>query len=209
MNSTLWLSFLGTVLIICITPGPSVLLATANSMNHGSRKAIGTILGDLSANTLQITLSALGLATIVTSSGEVFSFIKWIGVGYLIYMGVMKLIAKPKVGDFQKEKDDKSFFKLYSEGFLMSASNPKAIVFFAALFPLFIDPNLPFTPQVVILGLTFLAIDGTCLSIYVHFASRLKTFLENKQKIHLQNKIVGTLLILGGIMLSFVKRTGH
>ena len=209
MNSTLWLSFLGTVLIICITPGPSVLLATANSMNHGSRKAIGTILGDLSANTLQITLSALGLATIVTSSGEVFRFIKWIGVGYLIYMGVMKLIAKPKVGDFQKEKDDKSFFKLYSEGFLMSASNPKAIVFFAALFPLFIDPNLPFTPQVVILGLTFLAIDGTCLSIYVHFASRLKTFLENKQKIHLQNKIVGTLLILGGIMLSFVKRTGH
>ncbi len=209
MNSTLWLSFLGTVLIICVTPGPSVLLATANSMNHGSRKAIGTILGDLSANTLQITLSALGLATIVTSSGEVFSFIKWIGVGYLIYMGVMKLIAKPKVGDFQKEKDDKSFFKLYSEGFLMSASNPKAIVFFAALFPLFIDPNLPFTPQVVILGLTFLAIDGTCLSIYVHFASRLKTFLENKQKIHLQNKIVGTLLILGGIMLSFVKRTGH
>ena len=209
MNSTLWLSFLGTVLIICVTPGPSVLLATANSMNHGSRKAIGTILGDLSANTLQITLSALGLATIVTSSGEVFRFIKWIGVGYLIYMGVMKLIAKPKVGDFQKEKDDKSFFKLYSEGFLMSASNPKAIVFFAALFPLFIDPNLPFTPQVVILGLTFLAIDGTCLSIYVHFASRLKTFLENKQKIHLQNKIVGTLLILGGIMLSFVKRTGH
>ena len=209
MNSTLWLSFLGTVLIICVTPGPSVLLATANSMNHGSRKAIGTILGDLSANTLQITLSALGLATIVTSSGEVFRFIKWIGVGYLIYMGVMKLIAKPKVGDFQKEKDDKSFFKLYSEGFLMSASNPKAIVFFAALFPLFIDPSLPFTPQVVILGLTFLAIDGTCLSIYVHFASRLKTFLENKQKIHLQNKIVGTLLILGGIMLSFVKRTGH
>jgi threonine/homoserine/homoserine lactone efflux protein len=209
MNPTLWLSFLGTVLIICVTPGPSVLLATANSMNHGSKKAIGTILGDLSANTLQITLSSLGLATIVISSGEVFSFIKWIGVAYLIYMGVMKLISKTKVGDFAKENNEKTFFKLYSEGFLMSASNPKAIVFFAALFPLFIDPSLPFTQQVVILGLTFLVIDGTCLSIYVHFASRLKTFLENKQKMHLQNKIIGTLLILGGIMLSLVKRTGH
>ena len=53
MNSTLYLSFIGTVFIICITPGPSVLLATANSMNHGSKKAIGTILGDLSANTIQ------------------------------------------------------------------------------------------------------------------------------------------------------------
>lgn len=209
MNSTLWISFIGTVLLIGITPGPSVLLATANSMNYGTKKAIGTILGDLSANTLQIVLSAFGLATIVISSGEIFGLIKWLGVGYLIYMGVTKIIAKPKIGNFEKKNNEKRFLKLYSEGFFMSASNPKAIVFFAALFPLFIDQNLSFIPQVFILGLTYLVIDGVCLLIYVQFASKLKNSLENKQKIHLQNKIIGALLIFSGIMLSFVKRTNN
>lgn len=209
MDLTTWISFVGTVLIIGITPGPSVLLATANSMNHGIKKTTGTILGDLSANTLQIILSSLGLATIVVSSGEIFNLIKWVGVGYLIYMGVVQLISNPKVGQFNKKEKEKSFLKLYSEGFLMSAANPKAIVFFAALFPLFIDSNLVFIPQVVILGITFLAIDGICLLFYVNFASKLKNYLENQKKVHLQNRIIGTLLILSGIALSTVKRTSN
>ncbi len=209
MNITLWISFIGTVLIIGITPGPSVLLATANSMSHGAKKTLGTILGDLSANALQIILSSLGLATIVVSSGEIFSFIKWIGVVYLIYMGIMKVISKPKIGQFNKKNKEKSFFKLYSEGFLMSASNPKAIVFFAALFPLFIDQNLAFIPQVILLGITYLAIDGICLFIYVNFASKLKKYLENKEKVHLQNRIIGILLIFSGLLLSMVRRTNN
>lgn len=60
MNLTLWISFVGTVLVIGITPGPSVLLATANSMNYGTKRTIGTILGDLSANALQIIYPLLG-----------------------------------------------------------------------------------------------------------------------------------------------------
>lgn len=209
MNMTLWISFVGTVLIIGATPGPSVLLASANSMSHGTKKTIGTILGDLSANSIQIVLSALGLASIVISSGAVFGLIKWVGVGYLIYMGVMKIISAPKIGEFKKKEQDKSFLKLHSEGFFMSASNPKAIVFFAALFPLFIDQNLAFVPQVTVLGITYLAIDGICLLVYVKFASRLKKYLEDQEKIHLQNRIVGTLLIFSGLMLSMVKRTNN
>lgn len=209
MNFNLWLSFVGTVLIIGITPGPSVLLASANSMNHGARKTIGTILGDLSANTIQIILSSIGLASIVIASGEVFGLIKWLGVAYLIYMGIMKIFSAPKAGKFKKVVQEKGFFKLYSEGFLMSAANPKAIVFFAALFPLFIEPNLAFAPQVVILGSTYLAIDGICLLVYVNFASRLKTYLEDKEKIHLQNRIIGALLIFSGLMLSTIKRTNN
>ena len=207
MNTTLWISFIGTVLVIGVTPGPSVLLASANSMSYGSKKTIGTILGDLSANAIQIVLSSLGLASIVISSGELFSLIKWIGVGYLIYMGITKIISAPKAGAFKSKRREKSFFKLYSEGFLMSASNPKAIVFFAALFPLFIDQSLAFVPQVVILGITYLAIDGICLLIYTRFASRLKKYLEDKGKIHTQNRIIGALLIFSGLMLSMIRRT--
>lgn len=163
----------------------------------------------VASNTLQIILSSLGLASIIISSGTIFNMIKWAGVGYLIYMGIMKLISNPKVGQFNKKDREKSFLKLYSEGFFMSASNPKPIVFFAALFPLFIDPNSVFVHQVVILGITYLAIDGICLLFYVNFASKLKSYLENQKKVHLQNRIIGALLILSGLMLSTVKRTNN
>ena len=102
MDVTLWISFVGTVLIIGITPGPSVLLATANSMNYGAKNTLGTVFGDLSANTLQIILSSLGLASIIIASGEIFNLIKWIGVAYLVYMGVTKMISKPISGKFTK-----------------------------------------------------------------------------------------------------------
>ncbi len=209
MNLTLWISFVGTVLIIGITPGPSVLLATANSMNYGVKNTVGTILGDLSANAIQIILSSLGLASIIVSSGEIFSLIKWVGVTYLIYMGITKIVSQPKTGEFTNQKKDKNFLKLYSEGFFMSASNPKAIVFFAALFPLFIDQTLAFIPQILILGATYLIIDGVCLLLYVKFASKLKKYLQNKEKVHLQNKIIGTLLIFSGLMLSAVKKANN
>jgi len=206
MDLTLWLSFVGTVLILVVTPGPSVLLATANSMKYGAKKTTGTILGDLSANLLQIILASAGLASIIISSAELFQLIKWFGVAYLIYIGFRKVISKPKIEWTKSIVKDRSFFNLYTEGFLMSAANPKAIVFFAALFPLFIKESLPFLPQVIILAITFLILDGLSLSVYTRFASKLKGHLENKEKIYLQNKIVGSLLILSGLMLSLVKR---
>lgn len=209
MDLTLWLSFVGTVLILVWTPGPSVLLATANSMKYGTRKTTGTILGDLSANLLQIILASAGLASIVISSGELFQWIKWAGVAYLVYMGIKKLMTNPKLELDKTKVNSRSFFNLYSEGFLMSAANPKAILFFAALFPLFMNPNALFIPQVIILGVTFLVLDGMALLGYVAFATRLKSYLENKEKVRLQNRIVGALLILSGLMLSLVKRANH
>ena len=205
----IWISFLITVTILVMTPGPSVLLATANSMKYGIDKTLGTILGDLSANLCQIFLASIGLASIVISSGELFQVIKWCGVAYLIYIGIMKIVSKPIIKIIYEETNERSFFKLYAEGFLMSAANPKAIVFFAALFPLFISDSLPFLPQVVILSITFLILDGVSLLIYTLFASRLKTYLENQEKIYLQNKLVGILLILSGIMLSIVNKINN
>lgn len=178
-------------------------------MKYGANKAVGTILGDLSANTCQILLASVGLASIVSSSGEIFQVIKWCGVAYLIYMGSMKIISKPAIHLNSEEANSRSFAKLYAEGFLMSASNPKAIIFFAALFPLFINESSAFLPQVLILAVTFLILNGTSLLIYTRFAAKLKVYLENQEKVYLQNRIVGLLLILGGIMLSMVKRTNN
>lgn len=209
MELSVWLSFLGTVLLIAFTPGPSVLLATANSMKYGAKKTVGTIFGDLTANLCQMILASVGLASFVISSGALFQFIKWCGVAYLIYMGLTKIFSQTKIQLSGVKVEERSFSKLFGEGFLMSAANPKAIVFFAALFPLFLDPHAPFLVQVAILAATYLLIDGISLLIYTRFAEQLKSYLENQQKVHLQNKIVGSLLIFSGIMLSMVKRVQH
>ena len=206
MESAVWLSFVGTVLILALTPGPSVLLATANSMKYGRKKTIGTILGDLSANSCQIFLASIGLASFVLSSGEIFQIVKWCGVAYLIFLGISKIMASSKIQLPVSSRQDRSFIQLYAEGFMMSAANPKAIVFFAAFFPLFIEESTPFLPQIFILAVTFLVIDGLSLLLYTLFAARLKTYLENQRKVHLQNKIVGSLLIISGILLSMVKK---
>ena len=209
MELTIWLSFVGTVIILAITPGPSVLLATANSMKYGKGKTVGTIAGDLTANLCQILLASVGLAAIVISSGELFQIIKWCGVAYLIYMGVAKIVTKPKIELSSDKKGERRFSKLFMEGFLMSAANPKAIVFFAALFPLFLNEAYPIIPQIAILAITFLCIDGLSLFIYATFAAKLRSYLENQEKVHLQNRIVGSLLILSGIMLSMVKKASN
>ena len=206
MEFTLWISFVGTVVILAFTPGPSVLLATANSLKYGANKTVGTILGDLSANLIQIILASAGLATIVVSSGELFQSIKWLGVVYLIFIGIKKIISKPGIEIIDEVLKSRGFWNLYGEGFLMSAANPKAIVFFAAFFPLFITKDFPFFNQILILAFTFLLIDGISLFIYTQFAKRLKSYLENNEKIHLQNKIVGVLLIASGLLLSTVSK---
>ena len=205
IDLSLWLSFVGTVLLLVLTPGPSVLLAVANGMKYGTRKTMGTILGDLSANLIQMTLAAAGLATLITSSGSLFQWIKYAWVAYLVYMGIKKLRAKPGSTISKEQIAGRGFLQLYAEGFLMSAANPKAIVFFAALFPLFLNPAAPLIPQMMVLGVTFLLLDGSTLWLYARFATRLKSYLENKRQQQLQNKIVGSLLILSGLLLSRVK----
>ena len=209
MELSIWLSFVGAAIILTITPGPSVLLATANSMKYGKGKTIGTIAGDLTANLCQIILASIGLATIIISSGELFQIIKWCGVVYLIFIGITKIMVKPQMKLSSDKNESSSFSKLFTEGFLMSAANPKAIVFFAAFFPLFLNETIPIIPQIVILAITFLMIDGLSLFIYAIFAEKLKFYLENQEKVHLQNRIVGGLLILSGIMLSMVKKTNN
>ena len=206
MIPELWIAFVGTVTVLALTPGPSVLLAVSNTMNYGTNKCVGTILGDLSANLIQIILASVGLASIIMASAELFILLKWAGVCYLIFMGVKKIFSAVYPICYNNELKSKSFRTLYMEGFLVSASNPKAVIFFATLFPFFIDLNLNLIPQIVILAFTFLIIDGSSLLIYSRFASKFKSYLENSKKVHLQNKIVGGLLVFSGVMLSMVRR---
>ena len=201
MDSGVITSFVVTVAIFTLTPGPSVLLVTANSLAHGPSKTIGTILGDLTANSLQILLASIGIASVVQSWPEGFQVLKWFGVSYLMFIGVKKLVQRNFSKSESTRNNQKGFAQLYFQGFLMSAVNPKAIIFFAALFPLFLNSTAPLAPQVSILGITFLSIDGVSLFIYAMLAFQLGSGLSNHSR-RLQGKIVGIILIICALLLS-------
>ena len=166
-----YLAYLATVGIFFATPpGPSQLLMIANSMTHGVRPSLATAAGDLSANALQMTAAAFGLAAVLATSSQGLQIVKWAGVVYLVYVGVRTVRAAPPV---LRAPASVNGARLFRQGFFTSASNPKAVFFFAALFPQFIDASVSIGPQLVILGATYIAVDGTILVLYGSASERI------------------------------------
>lgn len=201
MTFDVWALYVATVLALMVTPGPSQLLMLSNSATHGFRRALSTAAGDLSANALQMLAAGLGLAAMLTASGAAFTVIKWMGVAYLLWLGVRMILRaksnEPAIGDTRPVE---SLRNLWMQGFFTSAANPKAVVFFAALFPQFIAANSPFWPQFLILSATYLVIDGLFLSTYGFSASWIVSRFKGTAKLWTE-RIGGGFMIGAAVLL--------
>ena len=166
MTLDLYLAYLAVVgVFFASPPGPSQLLMIANSLAHGVRRSLATVAGDLSANALQMTAAAFGLAVVIGQSATALAAIKWAGVAYLVWMGIARFRRPPPEPGGGSAAVPRPAV-LYRQGFLTSAANPKAIFFFAALFPQFIDPDAAIWPQLLVLGATYLVVDGVLLVLW-------------------------------------------
>ena len=199
MEANIWLAFITAVLIIMSTPGPSQLLMLSNTVKNGMRRSLFTAAGDLSANFIQMVIASLGLATLIQGSSQFFMVVKWAGVVYLIYLG-LRLILLDSAVDLPSTGKRQSSGSLYWQGFITSAANPKAVIFFAALFPQFIEPSEPLLLQFMVLSATYLTIDGVFLCIYGKFAELLVKQLITKSS-GLLSSVSGVLLIGAAILL--------
>lgn len=199
MSIDLWLVYVTTVFLLMCTPGPSQLLMLSNSIANGWRKSMATAAGDLSANLLQMLAAGLGLAAIIVASQHALTIIKWCGVAYLTWLGLRMILNAGKAGGAMRGRP-MPVRKLWMQGFLTSAANPKAVVFFAALFPLFIAPGEAFWPQFAVLSATYLVMDGIFLSIYGASASWLAARIKGKARAWL-DRIGGGFMIGAAIML--------
>ena len=199
MNIEIWFAYITAVLVLMSTPGPSQLLMLSNSLGNGLRRSLATAFGDLSANTVQMTIASFGLVAAVHASQELFVFIKWAGVGYLLYLGLIKLQGSGSQVAIKNNKP-RSYRSLYWQGFITSAANPKAVVFFAALFPQFVDTSKPAATQFVILCATYLTLDGFFLYCYGRFADWIGRKIKAKTTRY-SNRVSGVLLILAVFLL--------
>ena len=200
MTFETWILYVGTVLLFMSTPGPSHLLMLSVSLANGFQRSLATAAGDLTANAIQILLAGLGLAAVVTASSYGFAVIKWGGVAYLVWLGVRQVLASWRWRQGDMPAPATSLRNLWFRGFVTSAANPKAVVFFAALFPQFLDPRKPLAAQIAILGLTYIVIDGTFLAAYGKGASWLGVRLKERYR-PLVDRVAGASLSAAAVLL--------
>ena len=197
MSLETYLIYLGVLAAFFVTPpDTSQLLIISNSLRHGLRRSLATVAGDLSANAVQMTLAAFGLTAIIATSANALSIVKWLGVAYLVWIGVKLLLSKPGGVDPQAAKGG----RLFRQGFVTSSANPYAVVFFGALFPQFIDTGAPVLPQLLILGVTYLIVDGLILVLWGWAAIRTLGRVRNLTGLWI-NRVSGALMIGAAMLL--------
>lgn len=196
-----YLIYLAAVAVFFATPpDTSQLLIISNSVRHGLRRSVYTIAGDLTANSLQMTGAAFGLAAIIATSATAFLWIKWLGVAYLVWIGVQLILSKDQADDVTANTSGQSF-RLFRQGFVTSMANPFAVVFFGALFPQFIDPASPVLPQLLILGVTYLVVDGVILLLWGWLGVRASVALK-RCSFAVVNTVCGALMIAAAALLA-------
>lgn len=201
MTIEVWALYIGTVLLFMCTPGPSHLLMLSVSTSNGFRRSLATAAGDLSANAIQIVLAGLGLAAALNASKYGFAIVKWLGVSYLIWLGTSQIIRSFVTRGVAPPASRASLKTLWARGFITSAANPKAVVFFAALFPQFLSSSHSLLPQLLVLGFSYILIDGLFLSAYGKCGNWIATKLSNKKQVWVERcsgaGLIGTALLLG------------
>ncbi len=206
MELEIWLTYVAASLILTATPGPSIFLGMVHSLNYGVKNTLYTALGDISANFIQMMLVAIGLGAIVAASETAFQTIKWFGVITLCYLGLKMLLAKEANGLEKTVTADTTLSpkKLYLQGFMVAASNPKAIVFFTAFFPQFIDPERSLFTQMAIMCPTMATLDFFWVMLYSLSAKRMASTF--RQKAGAINKSGGAVLVGAALFMAFAKR---
>lgn len=193
------------ILAITVTalPGPAVVLTIKNSLSHGYKASIANIFGNFVAMVLLATLSAVGLGALILSSSILFSAVKVLGCFYLVYLGI-KVWMSPHMEVEQsqpKQLNKADLSLLFKEGFAVGMSNPKAIVFFTALFPQFIDPARAFVPQFVTLILTIEGISFVVLTGYAVLSTFASSYLAKEKSMAFFNKLTGAAFVGFGVAL--------
>ncbi len=200
MSVETYLIYLAVVAVFFATPpDTSQLLIISNSFRHGLRKSGWTILGDLSANCIQMTAAAFGLAAIIATSASGFILIKWFGVVYLLWVGLGLILSKSENTENKASKEGKPL-QLFNQGFLTSMVNPYAVIFFGALFPQFIESTLSIFPQLIILGATYLVVDGLILLLWGWLGFRMSGALKSFSLVTV-NKLSGCLMVGAATLL--------
>lgn len=205
MAFDLWLAFLLAAMVISVTPGPGAVTSMSAGLQYGYWVALRAILGLQTALLIQLAVVAAGLGVLLATSAAVFDLVKLAGAAYLIWLGVQKW-RSPMSGVGEAGLVPAPPNGLFLQGLLVNLSNPKAILFIAALVPQFVDPAGPQWPQFLLIGITMCAVDILVMSGYALLVWRLRRCLRSARALQTQNRLFAGFFITAGIVLGASSR---
>jgi threonine/homoserine/homoserine lactone efflux protein len=198
MDLAPWLAFVAAAMAMLLIPGPTILLVIGQSLGGGARNALplvaGVALGDLTA----MTLSLAGLGAILAASASAFTMLKWVGAAYLIWLGVAMWRAPVDAAAAPPLQGRRAMRQAY----VVTALNPKGIVFFVAFVPQFVDPARPFLTQAVILVATFVTLAAANAALYAVLAARLSGAVRRPRLRRALNRTGGAVLVGAGLAVA-------
>jgi threonine/homoserine/homoserine lactone efflux protein len=207
MTWQVWIAFAVLETVLCFTPGPAVLLVLSQALARGTAKTIWTILGIIAANTAYFVISATGLGAILVASYDLFFAIKWIGAAYLVWFGLNEIFGKRGRLTVAADADPRgSAGAMFLRGFGLQMSNPKALIFFTALVPQFVNPHAWLVPQIAILAATSMGIEFLVQISYAALAGRFTRLANEPRFTTAVSRTAGSLLIAAGIGMAALRR---
>jgi threonine/homoserine/homoserine lactone efflux protein len=207
MGMEIWMTFALAAAIVVVIPGPTVILVISQAIAHG-RKAVlpltaGVALGDFVA----MTFSLAGLGAILAASAALFSVLKWIGAVYLVFIGVKYWRSQDQSDEFAAGIAAAGNLVLFRRAFVVTALNPKSIIFFIAFLPQFVRPAAPVMPQLLILGATFLFLATINAALYATFAGRLSDILQGARARRWLKRCGAAVLVGAGVFTAAMQRS--
>lgn len=199
-----WFAYLMTSVIVSLSPGSGAINSMTTSVNHGYRGAVAAIAGLQTGLVILIILVGVGLGTLLSQSVLAFEILKWAGAAYLIWLGLRQWREAGTI-ELNTQTAVLPRRKLYQDSLLVNISNPKSIVFLAALFPQFIMPHQPQLMQYLILGITTVAADVIVMTGYAILARKIAVFIKSPAQTRVMNKVFGSLFMLVGALLAFTR----
>jgi threonine/homoserine/homoserine lactone efflux protein len=198
MTIEIWFAFVAASAVLLLIPGPTILLVVSYALGQGWRAAlpmaVGVALGDLTA----MTLSMLGIGALMAASASLFTVLKWVGAAYLVWLGV-KLWRSGGAATVEARKESTAPSRLLFHAWLVTALNPKGIVFFVAFLPQFLDPAGDVVRQMLIFCATFLVMAFANVLGYALIASRARAAVGDPRVIGWVNRTGGAALVGAGV----------
>ncbi len=206
MEFDVWLTLLLASIAISVSPGAGAVVSMNYGIKYGLKKSYSAIMGLQAGLFAQTFIVVIGLGALIMQSVMLFNIIKWIGVLYLIYLGLSKIFEKVELVEEGEHLKNYSAKKAFITATFINLTNPKATVFLVAFIPQFLNPNESLWLQFTIIVITLCVVDIFVMTGYSSMASKLKFLIKDVKAMKIQNRITGAFLILAAVFMSTAKK---
>jgi homoserine/homoserine lactone efflux protein len=200
----LYFGYVFACALITLIPGPTVTVIIANSLAHGTRAGLLNVAGTQLGLGLMMAILVVGLSSVIAAMGWLFDWLRWAGAAYLVWLGWQLLRSPEAIAEAKSLPAPRGGFVL--QGFLVLMANPKALLWFGAFIPQFVDPKGNYVAQIILLGVTAMAVALVSDGAYAVLTGRAGAWLSRK-RVRLISRVSGGFLIGGGIWLALTRRS--